>query len=294
MARFRIQPHGRLQEWVAEELGYFRAEGLDYEFVADFSTGQYREETDREPEVVEEIKQGAFESMEAGRACDVSSACHWMVNLAASSKHGRMWGHAYSVAPSGIYVPPESSIRRPSDLARVAVAVGYHSGSHFSALQALEACLPEDEIELKFVGRPLDRLALLLERKVPAGNVFGVPIYVLEQQGFRKIVDTTFMIGFLLEEAVSGEDTRKYFSALEKAQRAIDIEPERFRHYLLKALPERYHGLVEVHAMGLGERLVFEPYTAEMFERTHRWVVSRNLIESTEKFDRPYASAVAV
>ena len=32
MSKFRIQPHGRLQEWVAEEKGYFRDEGLDYEF----------------------------------------------------------------------------------------------------------------------------------------------------------------------------------------------------------------------------------------------------------------------
>jgi hypothetical protein len=33
MATFRITPHGRLQEWVADEKGYFRDEGLDYEFV---------------------------------------------------------------------------------------------------------------------------------------------------------------------------------------------------------------------------------------------------------------------
>ena len=33
MTRFRIQTHGRLQEWVAEERGYFTDEGLDYEFV---------------------------------------------------------------------------------------------------------------------------------------------------------------------------------------------------------------------------------------------------------------------
>jgi hypothetical protein len=28
-------PHGRLQEWVAEEHGYFTTEGLDYECVYD-------------------------------------------------------------------------------------------------------------------------------------------------------------------------------------------------------------------------------------------------------------------
>jgi hypothetical protein len=30
---FRIMPHGRLQEWVAEEKGYFTAEGLEYSLV---------------------------------------------------------------------------------------------------------------------------------------------------------------------------------------------------------------------------------------------------------------------
>lgn len=32
MEKFTIQPHGRLQEWIAHEKGYFRDEGLDYEF----------------------------------------------------------------------------------------------------------------------------------------------------------------------------------------------------------------------------------------------------------------------
>ncbi len=30
MAKFIIQPHGRLNDWVAEEKGYFRDVGLDY------------------------------------------------------------------------------------------------------------------------------------------------------------------------------------------------------------------------------------------------------------------------
>ena len=32
MPKFVIAPHMRLQEWVAEEKGYFSAQGLDYEF----------------------------------------------------------------------------------------------------------------------------------------------------------------------------------------------------------------------------------------------------------------------
>jgi NitT/TauT family transport system substrate-binding protein len=147
MGKFRIQPHGRLQEWVAEEKDYFRDEGLDYEFVQDWSYGSSSTTSaGSEPSGVRQVNHGAFESMQGGRSCEVSSACHWMVNLAASARHGRMWGQAYSVAPSGIYVPPESSVRKAKDLANVPIAVGYHSGSHFSALQALEKTLQPSEI----------------------------------------------------------------------------------------------------------------------------------------------------
>jgi hypothetical protein len=31
MGKFIIQPHGRLNDWVADEKGYFTEEGLDYE-----------------------------------------------------------------------------------------------------------------------------------------------------------------------------------------------------------------------------------------------------------------------
>ena len=40
MSKFRIMPHGRLQEWVAEEKGYYTAEGLDYEFVRPARVGR--------------------------------------------------------------------------------------------------------------------------------------------------------------------------------------------------------------------------------------------------------------
>ena len=40
MGKFVIQPHFRLHEWVAEEKGYFAAEGLDYEFRETFDSKQ--------------------------------------------------------------------------------------------------------------------------------------------------------------------------------------------------------------------------------------------------------------
>ncbi len=294
MAPFRIMPHGRLQEWVAEEKGYFADEGLDYVLVGDFSANADGSASSAEPSGVREVRQGAFESMQAGRACEVSSACHWAVNMAASSRHGRMWGHAYAVTPSGIYVPPTSSIRTAADLAKVEVAVGYRSGSHFSALQALENCLPQDDIALQFVGRPMQRMALLLERQVEAANVFGVPMYVLEQQGFRRVLDTTFMIGFLVSQEANDADVHRYFRALQRAQRDIDLQPEQYKHYFLKGLPERYDAMVDVRSFGTGERLVFEPYTQEMYEQTHRRIASWEIFPDVEDLHSAAVYAAAV
>ena len=293
MAKFRIQSHGRLQEWVAEEKGYFKDEGLDYEFLVRRAEGWSASVQDADsapPQVV----RGAFESFEAGRACEISSACHWATNMASSGSHGRMWGQAYSVTPSGIYVPPESPVRKPEDLAGVEIAVGYHSGSHFSTLQALEKVLPPDQLKLRFTGLPLDRLTALLDRTVPAAAVFGVPLYVVEQQGFRKVVDTTFMIGFIVEGGAPQGDVARYFRALQRAQRDVDLEPERYKHYLLRELPERFHPLVDVRAFGPGERLVFEPYTVEMFEQTHRWMESLHLFPAEQVGRGSYQESVLV
>jgi NitT/TauT family transport system substrate-binding protein len=241
-----------------------------------------------------EVKRGAFETMEEGRTCDVSAACHWAVNMAASSDHGKMWGQAYSVTPAGIYVAPESAIRQPEDLAGREVGVGYHSGSHFSALQALEAFLTPEQTKLKFIGSPNDRVAQLLDRQVEAVNVFGLQSYIVEQQGFRKVADTSFMIGFLLTGEPDRADVEKYFRALRRAQRDIDVEHQHYTHYYLREIADEFRPLVDVRAFGPGERVVFEPYTREMYEQTHRWMQTLALFPADQAVHARYEDAVLV
>jgi NitT/TauT family transport system substrate-binding protein len=171
--------------------------------------------------------------------------------------------------------------------------VGYRSGSYFSAIQALEKVLKPDEIKLSYIGQPQDRLAALLDRKVAAGNLFGAPLYIVEQQGFRKVLDTTFMIGFLLHKDADVEDIKRYFNALQRAQRDIDLEPERYKHYFLKELPASYRDTIDVSSFGPGERLVFEPYTREMFEQTHRWMEAWKLFPEGQGGTADYGVVVS-
>jgi hypothetical protein len=291
MSKFRIQSHGRLQEWVAEEKSYFRDEGLDYEFLVKpiITWAADVETVDSTPP---DIQRGAFESYEDGRGCNLSAACHWTVSMAASAGHGKMWGHAYSVSPSGIFVPPESPVHSPEELANVPVTVGYHSGSHFSTLQGLERFLKREEIKLHFGGLLLDRLASIVDRQVPAASLFGAPFYVAEQLGFKKIVDTTFMIGHLVTEHADLQDVERYFKALRRAQRDIDLEPEAYKHYFLREVPERYHSIVDIRRFGPGERIVFEPYPPEAFEHTRRWIDSWNLFPPEQQGNAGYEVSV--
>jgi hypothetical protein len=143
MSEFVIQPHFRLQEWIAHEKGYFTDEGLDYIF---------NEEVKKTDGKVHDkgFKQGAYQSFESGRKSDVSCACHWTVGVAASKKHGKLYPKVYSVAPTGIFVPADSPIKTPADLAGVPIAVGYQSGSHYATIQALEQYMPADKINLDF------------------------------------------------------------------------------------------------------------------------------------------------
>src|SRR3954452_21525532 len=171
MARFVIAPHMRLHEWVAEEKGYFAAEGLDYEF-RDQLTSRDGKQHDLGNKV------GAYQTFEQGRSSDVSCACHWTVNVAASSGHGKLYADAYSVAPSGIFVAPDSGIRDPADLAGVPISVGYQSGSHYSTIQALERYMTRGAIKLSFAdGLLFRRMELLVDGKIPAAALFSGSYY---------------------------------------------------------------------------------------------------------------------
>lgn len=277
----KIMPHGRLQEWVAEEKGYFSAEGLEYSFVVNGDYGMGAVQRDD----AGEIKTGAFETFGAGRSgADVSCACHWATNAAARERSGQLITTAYSVAPCAIVVPPESPIRRPEDLAGVPIGVGYHSGSHFATVQALESVLDPGDLKLTFQGPPNERMDALLERQVPAATTWGVPLYIAEAFGFRKVLDATFMIGFLVTgNNATKADVDKYLAALRRAQMEIDLHPELYKHYHLRAVPQKYHENVDVRAFGIGERIVFLPYTREVFAQTQQWTEAHQLFTGSSE-----------
>jgi hypothetical protein len=238
-------------------------------------------------------KVGAYQTFEAGRTCNVSGACHWTVNVAASSGHGKLYADAYSVSPCGVFVPPESPVKTSADLANVPISVGYQSGSHYATIQGLEQYLKPGEIDLSFRdGLLFSRMELLIDRKVPAASLFSGPYYFLEQLGFRKVIDTTFMMASMVTGTPDAGDVRKYFRALRRAQRDIDLRPELYTHYYKREFPARFHDQMDTRRWGPGERLVFEPYSKETFEESFEWIEQHGIFPRSEMGSGQYESSI--
>jgi hypothetical protein len=82
-------------KWSLHELGYFSAEGLDYEI----DTRVPAQASKLSAGHIKEIRSGAYQSYEQGKGnkgtkSDVSCACHWTVNNAAANQLGTMYGKA--------------------------------------------------------------------------------------------------------------------------------------------------------------------------------------------------------
>jgi hypothetical protein len=285
MGKFVIAPHMRLHEWIAVEKGYFDEVELDYTLEDQLlsATGERHDLGDRV---------GAYQTFEKGRTCDVSSACHWTVNVAAASGHGKLYAKAYSVSPCGIFVPADSSVKRPEDLANVPISVGYQSGSHYSSIQALEPFLSRDEINLSFAdGLLFKRMEHMIDGNIPAVSLFSGPYYFMEQLGFRKVLDTSFMMAAMVAEDADLEDVEKYFSALRMAQKDIDLRQELYTHYYRNEFPERFRDQMDTRLFGPGERIVFEPYSRQIFDESREWIAERDIFQDGLG-DLPYEQAV--
>jgi hypothetical protein len=121
------------------------------------------------------------------------------------------------------------------------------------------------------------RMQVFFEGRAAACTLFSGPYYFAEQLGFRKIIDATFMIGAMLNGDPDPEDVRRYYRALRRAQRDIDVRPERYTHYYTREFPERFHASMDTRRWGPGERIVFDTYSQQVYEEAFAWIAEREI-----------------
>ena len=284
--KFIVEPHFRLQEWVAEEKGYFKDEGLDYVFreLIQSTDGAHHDKGD---------KVGAYQSFERGRA-----------PMSAAPATGP-WGWRRRRAKAGFMPtsirsrPRASSCRPPRRSASLRIWPACRSRSATSPAATTRPsrrwspiCRPRRSICRSPTACCSSAWRLLIGNKAQASALFSGPYYFAEQLGFRKIIDTTFMIATMITGNPDPEDLRKFFRALRRAQRDIDLRPDRYTHYYKNEFPLRYHATMDTRRWGPGERLVFEPYTKEVYEETFRWIADHGIFADSGMGSGRYEEAV--
>ena len=114
---------------------------------------------------------------------------------------------AYSVAPCAIIVPPESPVRRPEDLAGVPVGVGLSLRQPLRHAAGAGGRAPAGADHAHLPGSAQRAAGRAAGPAGPGGHDVGVPLYIAEAFGFRKVLDATFMIGFLVTGRTSARPT---------------------------------------------------------------------------------------
>ena len=255
LTRIQIFPTGmRLHEWIAFEEGYFRDEGLDPEVMMDVYLGQM----------------AAWKGGYKGRSQDrpfldgvqaVSNACMWGSVCNAGAGMGEFVPDVYGIARHAIYVRPDSSIRRPEDLRGVPVAVGLMAGSHYNVPYRLEQYLPLNEIEIDPVGGFGRRLEALLNEEVEAASLLDPQIYMAEELGLRKILGGEFKTLWCVDEKSNPGVLRRYFTALDRTEKALDRDLPKYLPLWRKSIPSEFQDREwHVDTWGPGERFVFAPF----------------------------------
>ncbi len=187
----------------------------------------------------------------------------------------------YRVTAFGDPLPRRSSAGEGDLLAAETRLVTNHragaADSHFTTVQTLESFMRPEQIKLRFGGSIWARVDIAVGRDLPAVSVWGLSFQVLEHLGFRKVADASFMIAFMFPAGVDSADVEKYMNGLRRAQMDLDFAPEKYRHYYLNEIPDRYKAKVDVRRFSPGERIVFLPYSEDVYARTQAWLQERRL-----------------
>jgi ABC-type nitrate/sulfonate/bicarbonate transport system substrate-binding protein len=214
----------------------------------------------------------------------IQGACAWGSICNASAGMGRFVPDAYGDSPWAIFVRPDSKIRTPQDLKDVPIAVGLRAGSHFNVPYRLEKYLPLANIKTVNTGGFGARLQALLNGEVDAASLLPPQIAMAEQLGLRKIIEDRFHTLWWVPESADPETVGGYLRALDRAEKAMDADLERYLPLWDLAVPQEFKDRTwDYSKFGRGERFVYKqiPRTEfdEVMDQVKRWGLDQHIKE---------------
>src|ERR1700716_3342905 len=256
---------------VALEQGFFADEGLEVAYHEDNpkgAEGRVKDFAQRWKET--QLQQGALE---------VYPVCEWgAIERVQQLGKGKIIGLDTTARTGAIMVRKDSKIQSLKDLANVPIAVTWHAGTFYAAIEVMEAAgVPFADIKLEHAN---DRLDALLAGRNEAAALMEPLVSRALAAGCRKIADLRWRGGIVAGEDVDAETAAKLRRALNRAIEWLKTNEERSRAELLRDLaPElRKDGL-------LPELTGVTSYQSAEFEEKVDWMLERGFLNEAPKYE---------
>jgi NitT/TauT family transport system substrate-binding protein len=279
----RVAPKGMgLNDFVAQQEGFFAAEGIEVEW--DLKTFRGTQSS---------WKDLAYKSRPQDRPYAegdknlIQCACAWGSISNASAGMGRFIPDCYGVSPWAIFVRPDSKIRRAEDLKDVPISVGMRAGSHFNVPYRLEKYLPLEHIKVINTGGFGARLRALLDGEVEAASLLPPQIDMAHQLGLRMVMEDEFHTLWWVPETAELADVRAYLRGLDRAEKALEADLKKYLPLWEKCVPPEFKDLRQwqYKKFSRGERFVFQPLPGAEFDevmaQVKRWGLDDHLKEKS-------------
>jgi NitT/TauT family transport system substrate-binding protein len=255
---------------VAVEQGFFAAEGLDVEYFEDNPKGAAGR--------VQDFSQRWKESQLQKGALEVYPVCEWgAIERVQSLGGGKIIGLDTTVRTGALMVRNDSTINSVSELRNVPIAVTWHAGTFYAAIEVLEAAaVPFEDIKLVHAN---DRLEALLSGTTQAAALMEPLVSRALKAGARKIADLRWRGGIVAGNDVDAETAEKLRRALNRAIAWLRENDERSREQVLRDLPpeQRKNGLMP-------ELVGVEDYRPEEFKEKVDWMIDRGFLNAAPDY----------
>jgi NitT/TauT family transport system substrate-binding protein len=263
---------------VARDLGLFKDEGLDLEFV---TTPGMAQSTTSHFVKFDSVFDRPLDSVYNTGGIDQYRMCEWgimkrAVEANAQQLRGRkIVALGASMSKFAIVVHPDSKIYEPEMLKDKAIAVTPNNGSDFTTLKMMEGFLEPEHLKRTNAGSMLKRLEAVRDKKVAAASLMEPWISVAQKWGMRILIESHSTRAEAAGDEMDGATLRKMFRAQARAVEVLEKDPTPFVHYLVRETggllkPEEFQSWRLLHGAPA-------PYTRERWDDTYRWTVKWNM-----------------
>ncbi len=190
---------------------------------------------------------------------------------------GKIIGLDTTVRTGALMVRKDSKIRSLAELRNVPIAVTWHAGTFYAAIEALEAAgVPFADITLVHAN---DRLEAFLGGTTEAAALMEPLVSRALAKGARKIADLRWRGGIVAGDDVDDETAAKLRRALNRAIDWLRENEERSRAEVLRDLAP------EQRESGLMPELVgVKTYQAAEFQEKVDWMMERGFLREAPDY----------